>query len=174
MNIKKIMILSVLAVMLLGCISTASAGWFDNKVESDTYKFDCPKDYHQESDAEDLNGTKYVYLTDDNGDYKILVSEVTEENYTNFSQKEFKNESGEYNLDSDSFSLKTGHTILKDIKEDNMRIVTFSYPGVYATRSLIQKDGYYYQIDIQHEPNDDVLGKDIQIIKDIHNSLERK
>lgn len=34
MNFKKIIILSLLAVTLFGCISTVSAGWFDGKQET--------------------------------------------------------------------------------------------------------------------------------------------
>ena len=93
MNIKKIMILSVLAVMLLGCISTASAGWFDfltgnteiNGVEfkiPEGYKDDTPKENNtqNEDNTEKSKGKSITFNTVKNYEEKLFTKEDSNAN----------------------------------------------------------------------------------------------
>ena len=59
MNIKKILVISLLAVLLVGCISTVSAGWFDflsGTTEINGVEFKIPDGY-SENDTGDTNTT---------------------------------------------------------------------------------------------------------------------
>lgn len=77
MNIKKLVFVSIIALLPISCLSVASAGLFGNDVEASTFKIECPDGFHQENYVQVLyflgdDDVKFVgdslYLTDDNND----------------------------------------------------------------------------------------------------------
>lgn len=76
MNFKKIIILSLLAVMLLGCISTASAGWFDflsGTTEVGGLQFKIPEGYSENNSNNDSESSSYVGKKFSNNDKHISI-----------------------------------------------------------------------------------------------------
>ena len=71
MNMKKIIILSLVALMVLGCISTVSAGWFDFLKQETTIDI-----------SNSTNGSLYVSLNSSNGsiENKTISVEVISQN----------------------------------------------------------------------------------------------
>ena len=156
MDKKRILLISLVVVMIASSLTIVSAGWFDNFVEADTFKFEKPDGYSGSG------GEGVIILTKDGVDSDMIkVSKSNKENYTAFIEKDFS-------------ALPDNVEVLKDVKEDNMRIVVEKNELMRTgfTTALVEKDGSYYSISMQHTYSTDAIDSDIQKVKDIYNSLE--
>ena len=156
MDIKRILLVSLVVVMIASSLTIVSAGWFDNFVEADTFKFEKPDGYSGSG------GEGFVILTNDSEDTDLIqVSKSTKDNYTAFVEKDFSD-------------LPQNVKVLKDVKDDNMRIIVEKNElmGTGLTIAKMQKNDTYYTISMQHTYSTNSIDSDIQKVKDIYNSIE--
>lgn len=154
MNYRKILLATVIAFAILASFSVVNAGWFDNYIDGSTFKFECHEDYSG-SQAGD-----YVILQNKVDDSNIVeVSEISKDNFTKFYDEYEPNENFEE---------------LKDVKEDDMRIVVQKQKimNMDYTIAKMKKDESYYSVTIQHSHNPDLIDKDIRIVKGIYDTIE--
>jgi hypothetical protein len=175
MNIKKIILFAVILMIAISSLSMVSAGWFDNFVESDTFKFEKPNGFSGSG------GDGRIILTNDQNDqHSIMVSEITKDNYTKFLGRDFaaENENNTNNVNNYGITNMGGADVQKDINESNMRIVVlkdYSLGKVMGiTHAVIQKDNSYYSVNIKHPYATDLINEDIEIVKNIEKTLEKK
>lgn len=175
MDIRKMILVCAVFMILISSVSMVSAGWFDNNVEADTFKFE-GIDGFSDNDADVENGVQLV--SDDSSlmntitvreiektEYDTIVnSESPASLFVDMNVTEYKNgeqvSSGSANFD-----------VLKKYDENGVKVVVeeFLTNHIYTTGTF-EKDGSYYCIQIMGSDSPD---KDIQIVKDIHDSLEK-
>lgn len=170
---KKIILLILFLVMF--SLTSVNAGWFGYDLgECKNFSITPPEG------SEDLGINErtddYIFIFSDYGNvsHYISINEMTEEQFNNVDN-----------------AIKSNHmsTILDDEKIENIRIIktqTEKYNTktgyidiiVNETNAYFAKDGYYYNLSIDHSkgcPFDEKeFGEDTKIIKNIYNSLKRK
>ena len=167
MDVKKIILFTVVLMIAVSSLSMVSAGWFDNNIEASTFKFEMPEGY-----SGDSLGDGVLLTHEKDGTNLIQVNEIDKANFTSF-----------MNGDPISFveasvngeSADSSNQVVKEVKEDNYRIVAQKNDlmGMAFTNAVIEKDGSYYSVFISHKYDTSLIDKDIQIVKDIFDSLEK-
>ena len=167
MDVKKIILFTVVLMIAVSSLSMVSAGWFDNNIEASTFKFEMPEGY-----SGDSLGDGVLLTHEKDGTNLIQVNELDKANFTSF-----------MNGDPISFveasvngeSADSSNQVVKEVKEDNYRIVAQKNDlmGMAFTNAVIEKDGSYYSVFISHKYDTSLIDKDIQIVKDIFDSLEK-
>jgi len=170
MNIKYI----ILGAIVLLSLTTVNAGWFgyDNG-ECDIFQITPPEGYHN---AGELKYNESLFLSTGIGllpYHSLHVYELTKEEYEN---------------DTNNTKSYDTFKVLKDHKEDNIRIIESQkerYDDNFEktmleynnTVAYFSKEGHYYVVGIEHKEcnfDEKEFNNDTKIIKDIYNSLRRK
>lgn len=166
MNMKKILLVSLILLAILSSIAVVSAGWLDGMVECDSFKFKQPDGYSGSGEGDIISLQK----ADD--DF-IIVSEISEENYTDFMNTDFESEYSDYTSYGDDGSLTFSSVIFfNEINEPHMRIIVFK-GSCCMVRAVMEKDGSFYSVLVQNPYKTEAIVDDVQICKDIYDSLER-
>ena len=171
MNIKRIMLLTGVIMIAIASLSIASAGWFDSDVEADTFKF-APVDGFSDNNADMKNGVQLV--SDDKGLLNtITVREIDKKEYKTIEDAESPaslfvdmSVNGEEVTGGDDY-----FEVLKNYDEGGVKIVVEKMLSDHQyTTAIFEKDGSYYCVQIMDSDSPD---KDIQIVKNIYDSLEK-
>lgn len=172
MNVKGIFVVFVLLVAVFATVNVISAGWFDNNVVADDFQFAPITNYSYYTDIYD--GVRLA--SDESLSNTIVVRESNKENFTKLIESE-----SPANLIYSSFlnGKQMDHPFekIKSVNESNIHIIVEKNnagPSVSVTTGLFEKDGFYYHVHIRHHYDPDLVDDDIQIVKDIQQSLERK
>lgn len=175
MNKRKIILFFAVFMVAISSVGMVSAGWFDNNVEADTFKF-AGIDGYSVGDANIENGVQLV--SDDSSlldtitvrqveqaEYEAIVSSESPASlFVDMNVTEYKN-GEEVSSGAASFD------VLKEYDENGVKVVVeeFLINSIYATGTF-EKDGSYYCVEIMGSGSADDY---IQIVKDIHDSLEK-
>lgn len=165
----------IIGAIVLLSLTTVDAGWFgyDNG-ECEIFQITPPEGYHN---AGELTYNESLFLSTTVTEYpyhSLHVAELTKEEYEN-------------NTNNIIESNET-YKILKDYKEDNIRIIEsqnqryddYNEKTILeynATTAFISKDGHYYVVGIGHKEcsfDEKEFDNDTKIIKNIYDSLRRK
>ena len=167
MDVKKIILFTVVLMIAVSSLSMVSAGWFDNNIEASTFKFEMPEGY-----SGDSLGDGVLLTHEKDGTNLIQVNELDKANFTSFMNGE---PVSFVETSVNGESADSSNQVVKEVKEDNYRIVAQKNDlmGMAFTNAAIEKDGSYYSVFISHKYDTSLIDKDIQIVKDIFDSLEK-
>lgn len=154
-----------------------NAGWFRyDDGECKNFSITCPEGY-------DNSG-----IDDTDDDFVWISTNVSERPYHTLIMYDMTKEEYDTNMNRTIESNATVK-VFKDEKEDNTRIIetqTEVHNSLHAdvvdvivndTTAYLAKDGYYYNVSIDHEDcsfDENEFDNDTGIIKDIYNSIKRK
>lgn len=173
METKKIFAILVFLVVIFGTLNVISAGWFDSDIEADSFKFAPIDGYSKNSDYQ--NG---VQLTSDKDSLlnTIAVTKLTKESYD--SLKAIPSPASlNSNVSVNGQQVENPFETVKTVNESNLFIISekcVEGPSISVTTGLFEKNGSFYEVQITHSTGESAADKDIQIIKDIFNSIEAK
>ena len=182
METKKIAIIAVIVIVIAAIICIFAAGLFNGNIDGGTFEFAPVEDYAlseaiDDGVALDSNSTLEGRITVkeiDKNKYDKLKSESPASQYSTITVN------GK-DIDEPYEAIKTVnesnlYIISEKMSEDKVpsTMISMNLSTTQVTTGLFEKDGSYYMVQIFHKLDENAIDGDIQIIKDIFNSLKKK
>ncbi len=176
MNLRRILLFTAILMIAITSLSMVSAGWFDSDIEANSFKF-AAIDGFSDNNADIDNGVQLI--SDDNGLLNtITVREIQKDEYDHIVKSEspaslfVDMNVTEYKEGEEVSSGPAEFDLIKTFDEDGVKVVVEKLVTDHQyTTGVFEKDGSYYCVQIMGSDSPD---DDIQTVKDIKDSLEKK